>query len=323
MQKISEVETIYKAFKDTAFGALPRKKEDWPDWYKKRMEACEKCKYNTKNIPRQFIPTGRLYFSKLVGKYCCAICGCYINQKAWSKTEQCSIGETDERPEWLPEGYMSQDRIETSKWNRMELITMKSDEFNIISTDPSKYNIDLNQDGTIFDVKLTPTKFGDSTDFSFIIESNHKLEITNITAGCQCTIPSIDFVDEKHIKVSVHITTERWGVGFADKPLELHYNIPELSTEDNKVSGEVRFMFHIQITKNGMTELEIESVVKRNKELDELDAKERAKRQAEAEAKAKEEASGEEPAPVEGTDASGDGEPVQPVESNEVEPEKE
>lgn len=289
MKKISELENIYNAFKDTALGTLPKKKSDWPDWYKDRMESCEKCKYNTKNIPRQFIPTGRLYFSKLVGKYCCAICGCYIPQKAWVKNEQCSIGETDERPEWLPEGYMMNDRMESSRWNRMELVTVREDEFNIISTDPKKYNIDLNPDGTVFEVRLAPTKYGDSTDFSFIVECKHEIEIRGVTAGCQCTVPSIDFVDPKHIKVSVHVTTERWGVGFADKPLTIRYQMPTAKKGDP--DEEINFMLRLQITKIGMDEVDIEAVTKRNKELDELDAKERREREEKQAAESDAEAS--------------------------------
>lgn len=266
MKKISESEVIYKAFKDTVMGTLPKKEADWPDWYRKRMEACAGCKYNTKNIPRQFIPTGRLYFSKIVGKYCCAICGCYIPQKAWSKTEQCSIGETAERPSWLPYGFLSaSDRAERSLWNRMELVTMDEDEVNIVSTDPDKYNVDLGEDGEYFDVKVSPTRFGDSTEFSFIMETKHAIMVTGITAGCQCTVPKLDYLDDRHIKLGIFVTTERWGAGFADKPLTVKYRHAGMEEEDPE--GEIRFMFHLQVSKEGMSDDEIDAVVKRNEEL--------------------------------------------------------
>lgn len=282
MKKISEVETIYNAFKDTALGKMPKEESKWPEWYRDRMYACESCKYNTKNIPNKMIPTGRLYFSKLVGKYCCSICGCYIPQKCWSKVEQCSMGETDERPEWLSEGYLSTDRDETPKWNRMELVTMRSDEFNVISTDHKKYNIDLSEDGSRFVVTLAPTRFGDVTEFSFIVESLHHLTITGFEAGCQCTVPNVDFIDEKHFKVSIMVTTQEWGVGFAEKPLSILYMLP--GEEKGSPDHRLEFLFKLHVTTKGMRDDEIAAVNKRNKELQEEREKERKAKEAAAKA---------------------------------------
>ena len=50
MKKILQAEVIYDAFMDTILKKLPRKKEDYPDWYKERLEKCEGCKFNTKNV---------------------------------------------------------------------------------------------------------------------------------------------------------------------------------------------------------------------------------------------------------------------------------
>lgn len=285
MKKISEVETIYNAFKDTALGKLPKNEKDWPEWYRDRMDKCESCIFNTKNIPSKMMPTNRLYFSKIVGKYCCSICGCYIPQKAWSRTEVCSLGEKHEIPSWMPEGYLETDRNREPRWNRLDLLTMKADEFNVLSTDGNRYNIDLSEDGNEFVFELAPTRFGDATEFSFILECRHNIQITGVTAGCQCTIPNLNFVDPKHIEVSVFITTQEWGVGFAEKPLTLSYQLPGAAkgSPDEKVN----FNFKIHISTSGMRKDEIEAVEKRNKELNELrkkEAEERARKEAEREA---------------------------------------
>ncbi len=67
MKKILQAEVIYDSFMDTILKKLPRKKEDYPDWYKERLEKCEGCKFNTKNVPNSMLPLS-LYVSKKIGK---------------------------------------------------------------------------------------------------------------------------------------------------------------------------------------------------------------------------------------------------------------
>ena len=149
MKKILQAEVIYDAFMDTILKKLPRKKEDYPDWYKERLEKCEGCKFNTKNVPNSMLPLS-LYVSKKIGKNRCSVCTCFIKQKAWSKTEECALGEGLPRPSWMDRQYSIDFYDEKSRWNRLELITMDSDEFNVISTDDKQYNIDLSKDGKSF-----------------------------------------------------------------------------------------------------------------------------------------------------------------------------
>ena len=87
MKKILQAEVIYDAFMDTILKKLPRKKEDYPDWYKERLEKCEGCKFNTKNVPNSMLPLS-LYVSKKIGKNRCSVCTCLEQDRgvcAWGR----------------------------------------------------------------------------------------------------------------------------------------------------------------------------------------------------------------------------------------------
>lgn len=233
MKKILQAQVIYDAFMDTILRRMPKKEKDYPAWYKDRLDKCNNCKYNTKNIPNSILPTGSLYFSKMLGKNRCSICTCFIKQKAWSKTEECAMAETNERPSWLPYGYVTSDKDNEPKWNRLELITMDSDEFNLVSVDGKKYNTDISEDGEKFLIKLIPTKKGNDIDFSFILQSRHNIVITRIDAGCGCTEPTLDLIDKKNHKIGIHLNTNGFGIGNFVKDFSVHYKIEGKEYKDD------------------------------------------------------------------------------------------
>lgn len=235
MKKILDTEVIYNAFMDTLLKKLPKKESDYPDWYKERLEKCASCKYNTKNIPNRLIPTGGLYFSKLMGKNRCSICTCFIKQKAWSKTEECAMGETDARPSWLPEGYINSDNEEYSKWNRMELITMRSDEFNLISTDREKYNMDISEDGSMFVIDIVPVEEGNDVSLSFILSSRHDILVKSIQSTCGCTNVTINKIDARNNEIGLNINTKGFGIGPFMKKIKVTYDIPRLNVTEEYV----------------------------------------------------------------------------------------
>lgn len=237
MKEILKIEVIYNAFMDTILRRLPKKEKDYPEWYKNRLEKCKNCKYNTKNIPVHELPID-LYVSRIIGKDRCSICTCFIKQKAWARTEECAMGETDSRPSWLTNGYIKSDNEETSKWNKLEVITMDEDEFNLVSTDEYKYNIGLSEDGQGFDIKLSPIVKGNNIDFSFIVNSTHDIEVSGIDTSCGCTSQNMSIIGERSIKIDVLINTCGFGVGDFSKHMNLRYYI---KGEENEMT--IRFNF--------------------------------------------------------------------------------
>lgn len=226
MKKITEVEVIYNAFSDTLMRKLPSREKDYPDWYRERLEKCNECKYNTKNIPNKYLPIS-LYVSKMLGKHRCSICTCFLKQKCWSKTEMCAMGETESRPKYLPEGYISQGYSEEPRWNRLELITMRADEFNLTDLDSKKYNADLTSDGSGFVFNLLPINEGENVDFEFTLETRHSMFIRTVNASCKCTVPDLSYIDNNHIRVKVHINTEGLGSGSFVKYFKFGYSMKD------------------------------------------------------------------------------------------------
>lgn len=222
MKKILQAEVIYDAFMDTILKKLPRRKEDYPDWYKERLEKCEGCKFNTKNVPNSMLPLS-LYVSKKIGKNRCSVCTCFIKQKAWSKTEECALGEGLPRPSWMDRQYSIDFYDEKSRWNRLELITMDSDEFNVISTDDKQYNIDLSKDGKSFEIIFEPVEKGNSIKFSFVLESKHDMKITASETSCGCTSSNLNIIDSRHFKFNIEIHTSGFGIGRFVKHMTVHY----------------------------------------------------------------------------------------------------
>lgn len=222
MKKILQAEVIYDAFMDTILKKLPRKKEDYPDWYKERLEKCEGCKFNTKNVPNSMLPLS-LYVSKKIGKNRCSVCTCFIKQKAWSKTEECALGEGLPRPSWMDRQYSIDFYDEKSRWNRLGLITMDSDEFNVISTDDKQYNIDLSKDGKSFEIIFEPVEKGNSIRFSFVLESKHDMKITASETSCGCTSSNLNIIDSRHFKFNIEIHTAGFGIGRFVKHMTIHY----------------------------------------------------------------------------------------------------
>lgn len=221
MKKILQAEVIYDAFMDTILKKLPKRKEDYPEWYKERLEKCDKCKFNTKNIPSSILPIS-LYVSNMIGKHRCGICTCFIKQKAWSKTEECAIGEGLPMPSWMAR-YAYDYEEEKSRWNRKELITMDSDEFNVISTDEKLYNIDLSKEGDKFEIEFGNLKQGEDLKFTFILESRHDMKITAAETSCGCTSHNLSILDSKHFKFNVGIRTAGFGEGRFIKHMTVHY----------------------------------------------------------------------------------------------------
>lgn len=222
MKKILQAEVIYDAFMDTILKKLPRKKEDYPDWYKERLEKCDSCKFNTKNVSNSMLPLS-LYVSKKIGKNRCSVCTCFIKQKAWSKTEECAIGERLPLPSWMGRQYSNDFYEEKSRWNRIELITMDSDEFNVLSTNDKQYNIDLSQDGKSFEIKFEPVKKGNNIEFAFVLESRHDMKITASETSCGCTSSNLNIIDSRHFKFNMKIKTDEFGIGRFVKHMTVHY----------------------------------------------------------------------------------------------------
>lgn len=143
-------------------------------------------------------------------------------------------------PTWLADkGYNHGFHNEKSRWNRLELITVDSDEFNVISNDDKKYNIDLSEDGDSFVIRLEPVEAGNDVHFSFVLESRHDVDVVAVETSCGCTSEKLEILDRNHFRFNIDIRTAGFGEGQFSKKMTVHYK---------KVGEELEFTLPFSFT---------------------------------------------------------------------------
>lgn len=233
MKLISQTKVIYEAFKDDVMGNIPKKESEWPDWYAERMNKCKECKFNTKNIPNRLLPV-TMWVPKAMKQYRCAICTCFIDKKCWSKTEMCGLGETGARPDYLPKSYIESESQEP-KWNRLEVVTLKDDDFDVISLEPELYNAGISEDGLDFKFDLKPTKKGEKLEFKFRLSPKHDIEFGPIIGACSCTSIKIEMTAEGCIDATMVVNTANFGIGRFHKKAYMDYSAKDGSFKNRRI----------------------------------------------------------------------------------------
>lgn len=245
MKKISQARTIYEAFKASLVGQIPRNERDYPEWYKYRLDKCAECKYNTKNIPRKFLPVD-LWVPTIMGKARCSVCTCFIKEKAWMRSEECGLAETKERPSFLTPDYLDSKKgdNDTPRWKRLEVVTADSDEFDIVATNTDLYDIDLSDNGEYFVMNFPHVEQGSRLFFDFIIRTKSRLKFFHAQPSCQCTAPFIRDLGRGEHLVDVEISTEKWNPGKFEKRIVFDFASDPESKKDVK-NCPVRFNINI------------------------------------------------------------------------------
>ena len=169
MQTIGKAQVIAQAWEDSLLGRIPKDKKDYPEWYKNRLELCKKCPKNSSNI-RFFKLPPKVLFHKLIGRPGCSLCGCFIKEKAWMKTEVCPLK--------FVEG-------EKAKWNAMEVITADHNDFNIECPNDS-FDIGLTDDESEFYLNIFNQKIGDKIEIVLFITHKDGFHVKDHHLSCGC-----------------------------------------------------------------------------------------------------------------------------------------
>ena len=145
VQTIGKAQVIAQAWEDSLLGRIPKDEKDYPEWYKNRLDLCKKCPKNSSNIAFFKLPA-KVLLQRLMGRQACSLCGCFIKEKAWMKTEVCPLK--------FVEG-------EKAKWNAMEVITADHNDFNIECPNDA-FDIGLTDDESEFYLNIFDQKIGDN-----------------------------------------------------------------------------------------------------------------------------------------------------------------
>ena len=186
-QRIGQIKTIYRAFF--------KKSEVEYEEYKRRLEICSKCEFNSANIEESNMSLFDKLRKKLIDPPFCTACGCQIKQKAGSITEACGLEVQDEYP----------------KWNRIKIERTDKMKVNLINKTPELVNPNITPDGTIV-LDLGDVKRSDLKDIEFDLEvpSTVNLNINRIQAGCpSCTKVKYHSVGRNKVQMTVWM---KWSI---------------------------------------------------------------------------------------------------------------
>lgn len=214
---LEKAKTIAKAFLEP----LPEGK----DWYENRLKICSTCPYNTANIPK-----GQLKLKdklKMKSGLCdnnnhCTACGCCIERKAATKSENCGLEKLYMEPKW--KALAAQSNIQKDIF--MENMTPEAGE---IIVEDKQFTYD----------------FGETTEnrlqFKFRIKRlKAKLEIKNYRPGCNCTsVDSISEIDENTTEFSVSISTKAFRKGWNSRKLYILYHLTPQKAEEITINLKV------------------------------------------------------------------------------------
>lgn len=246
MKKINQASTIYKAFKDSWLGKIPKEERDYPEWYRYRLNQCAGCKFNTKNIPLKMLPV-HLWVTAKMGKARCACCTCFIKEKAWMKSEECGLAEIGGAPKFLPESYLNStegDNV-TPRWKRLQVMTVDADEFDVETTDSELYDVDVDSEGEFFLLKFPKVKHGERLSFAFIVHSKSRLKGVGFRKSCGCTSPLMRDIGNGEFLVNVEVTTEEWGEGRYEKKMWFDFSKDGSQNEESLKTCPVKLLITI------------------------------------------------------------------------------
>jgi hypothetical protein len=202
---MKKIKNIAKAF----INSLPEGEQ----FYEKRLEICNGCEFNSKNIPNEKLTiTDRIKISTGIcdNNNHCTACGCCIERKCSVKEETCGLASIGETPKWGPVTILSE---------HDERITVEN-----LSEETVNFSLNsgLGKSGFVFDFGKTPDP---KISVSFLVSKSDGLDIKNYTVGCSCTVGEMTKIDEDTVKFDIDISTLTFRENEeTTRTLQINYN---------------------------------------------------------------------------------------------------
>lgn len=197
--------TIIKAWFDSLTGGIPKNPSMYPEWYKQRLDICGACEFNTLNMTKeQLSEAGMLKTAFGDKKARCSLCGCFVREKAWVRTEKCSLGEDS----YSREGYYS-------RWNEVDDPSNGSKEFDVQSLMPELFSVGTRNDGYDYELSFNnPIKVGEEMEIKFTLNSRKPIEIGSPQLSCGCLKQiGFDVKDRKNAVCRLTVSTKDFPSG--------------------------------------------------------------------------------------------------------------
>lgn len=167
-------------------------KSNLGDWYKKRLEICGICPYNSKNKENLSIRDKAVVGMNL-GKDSCLACTCEIDAKTSVRDETCGLAKIGKDPLWKP-----LPNIQKADLNDVHVENLSADKVNMTVT-----NLVLLDYGKL--------KFKEDSEIEFSIKDK-KGDIENLStrSSCGCTVATPTKIGDTYF-IKVNYDTKRLG----------------------------------------------------------------------------------------------------------------
>ena len=212
--KIDKVKRIANAF----INPLP----EGEYYYESRLETCNGCEYNSKNISDEQ-KQNRSFLEKIAGgikeQICdsgnhCTACGCCIERKCSDKQSECGLAEIGKAP----------------KWKAIEVKSPVDSNVSIINITPdggttyketNSFAYDL---GEVSDGKIS---------FKFQIKRRGGFNVKTYMAVCSCTVGSMTVIDKDTVEFDMSISSLKFHPGVTTRKTfkVVYYERPNVEKE--------------------------------------------------------------------------------------------
>lgn len=216
---LDKAKTIVKAFLEP----LPVHEK----WYQERLAKCEVCPLNSKNKKKLSL-ADKLNIANLVKKgICdsgdhCTACGCCIERKCATRTEDCGKVKIGETPEWKALDIQS----EVNK--NISLINM-SPTVGEISVSKKEFTYDFGEN--------------DSAKLEFRFRVNRKdgkFDLKAYRPGCSCTsVDDVIKIDDNTTEFLVSVSTNSFRKGWNERKLYITHFINPRKLEEIVINMKV------------------------------------------------------------------------------------
>lgn len=189
-RKIDKAKSIVKAF----VNPLPKGE----DWFERRLEICNSCEYNSKNMEKAKLMAEDHIKDMLLcpEKTHCTACGCCIPQKPSQKDQTCGLIEAGLQPKWFPI------EVKTPKDSNLKAENL-TDEVGSLQTFGTEIIYDL---GEVSAPKV---------EFSLLLTRKGGFNIKSVDAGCSCTVASPEKLSENSYRFNIALSTKKFSKGAA------------------------------------------------------------------------------------------------------------
>lgn len=156
------------------------------------------------------------------------------------------MAETDYRPGFLTADYLKSHgpHPEVPQWDRLELLTMKSDVFDFVVPEGKKggYRLDLTEDGGAFCLYINTVE-AVNPEFGFTLRAKSPILLKGVGTSCGCIAQNVAFTEGKNIYADVKVNLVEWAPGDYQRDMRFHYELESAPGKEENVP--VVFKIHI------------------------------------------------------------------------------